>query len=278
MRGSVPGQVAGALAAWRQEHPTAFAVVCPAYPAMSRTVVANQLLVDGQPVEQSSIGRDPLTPLTTGNLAVFIPASTHVSADRILRNSAPIVTVDATSDDDLANLASAIAAAGSSVIPVGSAGLARAMAEVWSDRTSAVRSVRLPALRNPRILILVTSLNPVSRAQVARLAKAFPDVVVLLAPAERVGDQSVAENLAADFAGRVGRATWDVLGLIGGDGARAALRCLGASAIEIVDTMLEGIPVGIVVGGLADGMPIFTKAGGFGAEDALVRVVETLKK
>ncbi len=278
MRGSVPGQIAGALAAWRQKHPTAFAVVCPAYPRMSRTVVANQLLVNGQPVEQSSIGRDPLTPVTTGDLAVLIPASTHVSADRILQNSAPIVTVDASSDDDLANLASAIAAAGPSVIPVGSAGLARAMAEVWSDGTSAVRSVRLPALRNPRILILVTSLNPVSRAQVARLAKAFPDVVVLLAPAERVGDQSVAENLAADFAGRVGRATWDVLGLIGGDGARAALRCLGASAIEIVDTMLEGIPVGIVVGGLADGMPIFTKAGGFGAEDALVRVVETLRK
>ena len=32
MRGSVPGQVAGALAAWRTRHPDARAVVCPAYP------------------------------------------------------------------------------------------------------------------------------------------------------------------------------------------------------------------------------------------------------
>ena len=145
------------------------------------------------------------------------------------------------------------------MIPVGSAGLAEAMAAAWT-----VRSVRLPALpdrlaaresrdacarpstpKNPRILILVTSLNPVSRAQVGRLTEAFPDVVVMLAPAERVGNKSVAERLAADFAERVKRETWDVLGFVGGDGARAALRCLGASAIQIVDAILEGIPLGL---------------------------------
>ena len=38
MRGSVPGQIAGALAVWRETHPNAFAVVCPAYPRMGRTV------------------------------------------------------------------------------------------------------------------------------------------------------------------------------------------------------------------------------------------------
>ena len=64
---------------------------------MGRTVVKNQLLVNGQPVEESSIGRDPLTPVTSSDLVVLIPASTHISADRVRQNSAPIVTVDASS-------------------------------------------------------------------------------------------------------------------------------------------------------------------------------------
>ncbi len=283
MRGSVRGQIAGALSAWRTKHPSASAVVCPAYPRMGRTIVANQLLVNGQPVELSSIGRDPLTPVATSDLAVLIPNSSQVAPQRISLTAAPIVTVDASSDDELAKIASAIAAAGSSLIPVGSGGLAEAMAAEWSfagrgHSAGPAPGTRRPTTINPRILILVTSLNPVSRAQVVRLTAAFPDVVVLLAPAERVGNKSVAERLAEDFAGRFERETWDVLGFIGGDGARAALGRLDASAVQIVDAILEGIPLGIVVGGQADGMPIFTKAGGFGAEDALVRVVETLKK
>ena len=70
---------------------------------------------------------------------------------------------------------------------------------------------------------------------------------------------------------------WDILGLIGGDGARETLAQLGASGIRIVDSLLEGVPLGLVVGGRADGTPVFTKAGGFGAEDALVRIVERMK-
>ena len=115
----------------------------------------------------------------------------------------------------------------------------------------------------------MTSLNPVSHAQIARLAEAFPDVVVLSGRAEIRSPRRSPIVSSGN--------TWDVLGLIGGDGARAALRRLDASAIRIVDTLLEGIPLGVVVGGRADGMPVFTKAGGFGAKDALVRVVERIR-
>ena len=52
---------------------------------------------------------------------------------------------------------------------------------------------------------------------------------------------------------------------------------LGATGIRIVDSLVEGIPLGVVVGGVADGTPVFTKAGGFGAEDALVLCVERMR-
>ena len=65
-----------------------------------------------------------------------------------------------------------------------------------------------------------------------------------------------------------------MLGIIGGDGARETLRRLGASGIRILDSLIEGVPHGVIEGGEADQMPVFTKAGGFSAEDALVRCVE----
>jgi uncharacterized protein YgbK (DUF1537 family) len=289
MRGSVPGQIAGVLAAWRKKHPNAFAVVCPAYPRMGRTVVGNHLLVNGQPVERSSIGCDPVSPVTMSDLSRLIPGSSQIAPDRIPLNSVPVVTADASSDEDLTTIAAAIADVGPPVIPVGSAGLAEALAAKWSTvRLSAVARPILASSGethrslggggNPRILILVTSLNPVSRAQVARLSETFPDATILMTPAERVPNTSMAGHLAEDFAKRFAQQKWDVLGLVGGDGARAALGRLGASAIHIHDAIVEGIPSGTVVGGLADGMPIFTKAGGFGAEDALVRAVENFKR
>ena len=123
----------------------------------------------------------------------------------------------------------------------------------------------------------VSSLNPVSHNQVARLKAVFPDVVVLSPPDARGDSAAVAADLAREFAARLKSGEWDVLGMIGGDGARETLRRLGASGIRIIDSLIEGVPHGVIEGGEADQMPVFTKAGGFGAEDALVRCVERMR-
>jgi uncharacterized protein YgbK (DUF1537 family) len=263
MRGSVRGQIAGALGAWQMRHPQPQALVCPAYPRMGRTVKDKQLFVNGEPVERTAIGRDPVSPVKTGNIGDLITASASVSV------------IDAMTDDDLKELAQAIVEKGPSAIAVGSAGLSGALAEEWmgpADRPRRDFGI-VGKIRASRILILVTSLNPVSHRQIARLNAAFPEVRALVAPTIRV-EAPVAEQLATRFAELVEQGGCDLIGLVGGDGARAALTRLGASAIRIFDSLLEGIPLGIVVGGAADGIPVFTKAGGFGDEDALVRIVE----
>jgi uncharacterized protein YgbK (DUF1537 family) len=234
---------------------------------MGRTVERNRLLVHGEPVERTAFGRDPVTPVDTSDMAALLPASPHMSI------------ADAGTDADLVAIAASISAAGPPVIAVGSGGLAGALAATWGPSTGiALRASDIITRRkDSRILLQVSSLNPVSRAQVARLKAAFPDVVVLLAPAERGDSVTVARNLAHEFAEQFEREQWDIVGFVGGDGASEALARLGASGIRIVDSMLEGIPLGVVVGGEADGTPVFTKAGGFGAEDALVRCVERMK-
>ena len=273
MRGSVRGQVAGALAAWRTRHPDARAFVCPAYPLMGRTVESGRLLVKGEPVHETAIGSDPVSPVKTSEMA------------ELLTQSPSIHLFDAATDADLMTIAESISMAGPSVIPVGSGGLAEAVSEVWSGREETVRRVgfdrrlRLGVERtNPRILLQVSSLNPVARTQVERLKAAFPDVVVLLPPADRGDSVATAENLAREFSARLEHEQWDVLGFVGGDGARETLRRLGASGICIAGSVIEGVPHGVIEGGVADHMPVFTKAGGFGTEDALVRCVETIKK
>ena len=207
--------------------------------------------------------------MTTSDMAHLLPASPHLSV------------VDAATDTDLLAIAASISATGPSAIPVGSGGLAGALAATWLEGRPADAPPRVTDILenhgNSRILLQVSSMNPVSHAQVARLKAAFPDIVVLTAPAEPGDRASVAAALARTFAERFDRGQWDVLGLIGGDGARETLKQLGASGIRIVDSLVEGIPLGVVSGGKADGMPVFTKAGGFGAEDALVRSVERIK-
>jgi uncharacterized protein YgbK (DUF1537 family) len=266
MRGSVNGQVGGALDAWRLRHPDARVVLCPAYPRMGRTVESKQLLVKGEPVHSTAIGRDPVTPVMTSNMTVLVPKSAYVTVP------------DAATDDDLMAIAVSIAAAGPAVIPVGSGGLAEALAEVWSSDHAPRQDHPFPLRgKNSRILLQLSSLNPVSHAQVQRLQNAFPDVVILFPPEERGDSETVAAELARRSADLIAHERFDAIGLVGGDGARATLRELRASGIRIVDSLLEGIPIGVITGGAADGMPVFTKAGGFGGEDALVRCVERIR-
>ena len=58
----------------------------------------------------------------------------------------------------------------------------------------------------------------------------------------------------------------------GGDGAREVLRALDAGGIALADEVMGGVPLGTLTAEAA-GLPIVTKAGGFGTEDVLVRAV-----
>jgi uncharacterized protein YgbK (DUF1537 family) len=65
--------------------------------------------------------------------------------------------------------------------------------------------------------------------------------------------------------------------LVGGDTAGSVLSGLQADGISMETELLPGISMGTIVGGDAGSKPIVTKAGGFGANDALVRVVKYLR-
>lgn len=66
--------------------------------------------------------------------------------------------------------------------------------------------------------------------------------------------------------------------IFGGDTAVAVTKCLGARGIEIMGQIQPYIPYGNLSGGAFSGLPVVTKAGGFGKEDSLVRIISSLTK
>jgi len=65
--------------------------------------------------------------------------------------------------------------------------------------------------------------------------------------------------------------------LTGGDTALSVLDLLRSDGVEIEGELLEGMTKGHLIGGDWDGLTIVTKAGGFGKEDGLKKIMEILE-
>lgn len=288
VRGRVADQVAGALAGRRRARPGAYAVLCPAYPAMGRTVEDGHVLVHGVPVHEGPAAHDPVTPVTTSDLRELVPGSALAEGDDLVAaitataRRHDVVVVDARTQADLDRLAEALAALGPDAVPVGSAGLAVALARVWRDGPPVPpEPVVLPA--TGRSLLVVSSLHEVARGQVAELVRADERgelrTDVLVTPEERVDGaaEQRARELAREAADVLAAGEHDLLVLVGGDGAAQTLRALGATGIRVVDAAVEGVPVGTVVGGPHHGLAVATKAGGFGDPHTLIDLIRAVR-
>lgn len=308
LRGAFKAEVDAAREAWG---PDTVAVICPAFPATGRTVQAGVLYVNGKPVTETSAATDPVTPVTESHIPTLLGCA-HVAqhdgdtpealAARI-RQAGPTVAVDAASDADLERLARAIGLLGAQALPVGAGGLAAPLARVWAG-----------ADQSAPVVVVVTSQHSAARAQAAALQAAGADTwtpsladladdaawqawsqpllaahaqapaeagtVLLLVPeGQRDGldSETVAERLGGLAAQLIAASQAAGVVATGGDGARSVLLALGARGIALVDEVMGGVPLGTLTGGTAAGLPVVTKAGGFGAEDVLVRAVRAIR-
>lgn len=308
LRGAFKAEIEAARVAWRED---AIAVICPAFPATGRTVEAGVLTVNGKPVTETSAATDPVTPVTESHIPTLLGCG-HVAAEpgesapslaaRIAK-AGDVVVVDARNDEDLELLARAIAELGERVMPVGAGGLAVPLARVWAGADQ----------RSP-VIVVVTSQHSAARAQaealraagatvwlptlaqmadaaqweawaaplVENLAKSDSDAqtLLLLAPEGRRDDldsDTVAERLGTLAARLVTETGAAGVVATGGDGARQTLLALAANGIALVDEVMGGVPLGTMTGGKAAGLPVVTKAGGFGTEDVLVRAVRAIR-
>ena len=308
LRGAFKAEIDAARDAWG---PDTVAVICPAFPATGRTVEQGILYVNGKPVTETSAATDPVTPVTESHIPTLLGCA-HVAAqagdtpDTLaarIRQAGNTVVVDAATDADLERLARAIGLLGEQALPVGAGGLAVPLARVWAgaDQTAPV-------------VVVVTSQHSAARAQAAALQAAGADTwtpslaqladdaawrawsqpllqhhaqapaeagtVLLLAPEgqlDGLDSEMVAERLGSLAAQLITTSRAAGVVATGGDGARSVLVALAARGIALVDEVMGGVPLGTLTGGTAAGLPVVTKAGGFGTEDVLVRAVSAIR-
>ena len=231
-------------------------VIAPAVPSQGRTVRGGQVLVDGVPLGEAESAGDARRPSFTGSL---------VAALAPLRPMMP----DCADDGDLAEIARAAPA---DALLVGAAGLAEAVAQIrFGDATPAA----LPALAGPPLFVAGSRTTVVAR-QLAHLRDARPDIAIMTPPALPESDaDAVARHLAQQAVARFQAIEAGALVLIGGDTARAVLDTLGVAQLRVRGHVIPSIPWAAAdIAGRT--MLVATKAGGFGAADALSRIAERL--
>jgi uncharacterized protein YgbK (DUF1537 family) len=274
VRGSVAGQIDGALTAWSTRHPQACAVICPAFPEQGRTVNGGRVLVAGTPVAETAAGFDPIAPRTISELTAIVPGAVLGDLAELSAGPPRRLVVDAEDDTDLDRLAAVLSRSGPGLIMVGSGGLAAALGRVWTRTDGGVLD---PALDGP-ILIAVSSLHPLTAGQLRQLpADPTSGIDVVATLTETTTATAAADELAGRVVAALSTRAYAALVVVGGDGAAAILDRLGADQIAVDGAIVPGCPTGIVSGGSADGLRLVTKSGGFGRLGALNDIVHRLR-
>ncbi|MCL6454934.1 MAG: hypothetical protein K6T78_15105 [Alicyclobacillus sp.] len=201
------------------------ALLAPSFPANGRIVRDGRLFVGGLPVSQTAFGRDPRNPVFQDEVGAIVRQTTGLPVislgESVIRRGAAavaeflqsiaeplsVVVADAETDEDLGVLAGAVTDA-NTVLPCGSAGLAKQLAARWVGAASGLDG-RLSGVERPschRVLVAVGSANPVSHEQLRHVATARRAQVVELQPGQLATagahDQELAQAVAALTAAR----------------------------------------------------------------------------
>ena len=227
-----------------------------------------------------------------------------------------IIVADAELEDDLKKIAEASRAL--NALPCGSAGLASAISSKIAFQSGilivsgSLNSVTLDQIKTAaeklnlrviqphlsEVLFDEERLETASDDLVNQAEKAFAegrDVIIRLADSkslismiQEAGKKrgmtklQVANILLSVLSEAVRKIlkkhNFDRLVLIGGDTSIRIMNALGATAVRTEGELLPGIPSGRIMGGEYDGMRIVTKAGGFGDNYTLVKIMESMRK
>jgi uncharacterized protein YgbK (DUF1537 family) len=223
----------------------------------------------------------------------------------------PFLVFDAINDEDLKNICLGGGRLEQKVLWVGSGGLARFLPLGWGCRLR--KLVDPPVISSKPILILIGSLSPINAEQLAFLAGVRPFISITPHDEHFLQGQKVLTRVdlvrqALDHGLDVALSVcfsdsnrssaqlqplyeifqflsvklveskgFGGLIIVGGETAMKLYKKMGAQGIEIQGEVQPGIPFGRWVGGLLDGQPVITKAGGFGQFDTLLKATEFLR-
>jgi len=252
------GAIAAEVLAAHEALGTRAILFAPSFPAAGRTVRGGVLRV----CDASGIFFEIPLGLQFQGIALTANISEVSQIIPALAAKATVLVCDASTQGELEKLA-AVDEPG--LLYAGSAGFAKALASVYS---SAVGAPKESVPRAARAMTICGSPHRVTQMQMAHLADKLPDHQPLHVAPGTNREEAVLK--------RFERHDPQALILTGGDTALLALTALGANSILLRGELADGIPWGVVQGGLADGRIVITKSGGFGTADSLTQIVRQL--
>ncbi|GBD50115.1 four-carbon acid sugar kinase family protein [Methylopila sp. Yamaguchi] len=247
-----------------------------------------------------------VTSKTVGLAEIRGPLDELRAAFAHVAETSAVVVCDAGTDEDLARIAEASLPAAPGTFFIGSAGLAHALAAV-----QAKPAAQPPAVAGSQAgaLIVVGSLATTSRRGAAALRdeglaahipahpgllledaagraalgravsdelRAGEDVLVEITVGDAF-DMRLGSQLASGLAEALQPAAAVMSGFAatGGETAAALLSRFGVHGIRLVDEIEPGVSLGLSLGALS--VPVATKAGAFGDDQSLIRIVRALR-
>jgi len=198
LRGHIGGEIEGLLHGVNRR----LAVLTPSFPDGGRIVQDGKLFVNGVPVSQTPIAKDPRNPVKfdrvadivrqTTNLPVFeinhtvIEQGVEIVSDYLRRitHEKAVVIADALTDRHLAIIAKTLSQ-NLEFLPCGSAGLARQFAELWSPDASCNATNSRHTVCKPvctQVIVAVGSANPISHEQLNNLTSLLGTPTITMEP------------------------------------------------------------------------------------------------
>ncbi len=290
------GNLASELEAMMETCGFEVALIAPAFPAMGRTLVEGCLHLFGERSDPprslpallreqgaSGVAQVGLEVLKHG--AEAVAESVH----RFISQGARMIALDSTSQADLQAVVRTADLIGARAILAGAGALA---GEIAANMGESLRIGKAdpgqPADRG-RVLLVIGSSNAVTERQINCLLELRP--VVTFEPGMMVDRRPLSGEshilLRAKPGGRdeqisiarlVRLLDRELRGIVlsGGDTAEAVARNLGAIGVSLEGVIVPGVPWGRFIGGTVAGLPLATKAGGFGTDESLVDAVDFL--
>ncbi len=286
LRGNIGSELAALMAATNEQE----LFFAPAYPKLNRTTARGIQLVAGRPIHQTTFARDPLNPVNEAFTPAIIAAQTNLPArlfDESETSEPTIFVMDAATDEDLRTQARWLQTNNRTKLLAGSAGWAEFLPEIFSFNLS---PAPVPKLSAP-MLIVNGSLHENSLRQIVYAVQNGMPVIdfqtdvaaqqacekiavngcVILTTNAQTPDAQAAENLADIACQILAQAHIKTLIVFGGDTLAAIAHALNWQAFRPRAEILSGVPSVEICE--QEKLLLVTKAGGFGAEDILIKLL-----
>jgi uncharacterized protein YgbK (DUF1537 family) len=178
LRGNVGAEIEAVMHAMGNET----ALLAPAFPDCNRTTVGGIHLVNGQPLSRTEAAFDPVNPVDESHVPTLIRAQTglkvgHIHLEEVrhgsrslqrsifrhVKDGEKIIVLDATTDDELSNIAEAGISMSSPPLMVGSAGLANQFSRLLKGFDTA--SSTQPKRRENADRVTISTTSTIQKAE-----------------------------------------------------------------------------------------------------------------